>query len=712
MRRLLVVLAALPLLASAAVPTITVNGKVLAPSGVAPSKGTITCTLSQSGSVLDGGTSQQIASQASGTIASDGTVTNLALVPNDAITPSGTYYTCRFWAVVPNGTAQSWSQTWQLASTPSPVNIGAVPRLNVIPGVALGVAVSGGDLTNGTVTATGSSTARSLAKRAVDVWYVDSVNGNDGNDGTGAGTALQTIAAVLAKGIGTNAVINLARGSLWREELTGLPAGVTVQAYGSGARPLLAADDVAANGSFTKTGGRTYVWQIPWTLSGFVSGKSIHSVWENGVKLTRVADVATCDATAGSFYAPAATAGPDTIYVHASDNSDVTANGKTYELAKRSSGVRVGDGTNFTYGGSIIGIHGRRNSGNDGSIRGYGPSYLKDCLAEDGTIHNLWNGGVAEDCIAWKHEAKGAGTGGGVGTLFITYTTLNSPGAVYRRCKAIGSAGGAFEAAGFYFHTSGGSYKHAKMTYEDCTAVNLFSGFGGVNATTMILSGSRTYRVLEAINATPTNLSVLGGVYNGWTKSTPVMLRFYNPAVTGVASLVVRGAAIIARQDDGSGLFHLSNFVTAVDVQRSTFAIIDTPGGQWASVIWGNPTTLTFSHNIVAQGPGGIIGKPLNVYGGPATTLTADWNVYYPSTLQMTWNGTTYGSIALYKTGVAPQEANTVTTDPQFLGNLSCGDVRTADASPAFTQTAGALAEPGDLDVALDATFYQQSSMP
>lgn len=117
-----------------ALPTVAIQGRVQTPDGTALTSGIIRCSLSQPASVLDGATSQRVASAASTTLAADGTVT-WALVPNDVMTPAGTAYSCTI-AGIAAGRGVSWTETWQLASTPSPISIGAIPRLSTAPPVA------------------------------------------------------------------------------------------------------------------------------------------------------------------------------------------------------------------------------------------------------------------------------------------------------------------------------------------------------------------------------------------------------------------------------------------------------------------------------------------------------------------------------------------------------------------------------------------------
>ena len=121
--------------ASAAVETTTIQGKVLDPSGSPATGGTIIAQLSASGSTDDSGTSQRVASRVEGTIGADGSVT-LALVPNDAITPAGTYYELRIRVTGPE--RASWTEKWQVDTSPDPVDIGAVTQLEVAPGITVG----------------------------------------------------------------------------------------------------------------------------------------------------------------------------------------------------------------------------------------------------------------------------------------------------------------------------------------------------------------------------------------------------------------------------------------------------------------------------------------------------------------------------------------------------------------------------------------------
>lgn len=107
-----------------AVETTTIQGKVLMPNGQPATAGTILARLSQPGQAPDGGSSQVVGGRFTGTIATDGTVTGLALVPNDVITPAGTFYRVTVRVTAP--VRDEWDETWNITTAPDPVDIGDI----------------------------------------------------------------------------------------------------------------------------------------------------------------------------------------------------------------------------------------------------------------------------------------------------------------------------------------------------------------------------------------------------------------------------------------------------------------------------------------------------------------------------------------------------------------------------------------------------------
>jgi len=110
------------------VPTRTIQGKVLIPSGAGAVGGLLVITLSREGKVSDGVTNHKAAGMVKIAVGTDGTVA-FALIPNDAITPAGTFYQVA--GRLPDGFA--WRDSWDIPSGGTPLDIGAIPSIAGLP---------------------------------------------------------------------------------------------------------------------------------------------------------------------------------------------------------------------------------------------------------------------------------------------------------------------------------------------------------------------------------------------------------------------------------------------------------------------------------------------------------------------------------------------------------------------------------------------------
>jgi len=106
-----------------AIATVNVIGDVLLPSGSAAG-GEIRVRISEVGSVDDGGDERVVVGESRFPIAADGSV-DFELIPNDIISPSGTFYVATI--AGPTGVARVLG--WNLASAPDPVDIGSIPQV-------------------------------------------------------------------------------------------------------------------------------------------------------------------------------------------------------------------------------------------------------------------------------------------------------------------------------------------------------------------------------------------------------------------------------------------------------------------------------------------------------------------------------------------------------------------------------------------------------
>ena len=107
-----------------AIPTTTIQGKVLMPDGT-DTTGTILASLSAPGTVTDDATAdvEIVAGRFRGSIVA-GVVTGLALVPNDEISPAGSHYRFSFEIEAP--AKHRYVRRLLVPSAPDPVDIGAL----------------------------------------------------------------------------------------------------------------------------------------------------------------------------------------------------------------------------------------------------------------------------------------------------------------------------------------------------------------------------------------------------------------------------------------------------------------------------------------------------------------------------------------------------------------------------------------------------------
>lgn len=131
---ILLVLAMAIAAATAAVETTTINGTWLLPDSSPAEGGQIIAQLSTSGTAPDGAGTVAVSGYTLGTIDAAGTVA-ITLIPNDVITPSGTHYIVRIKTEGPQVT--SVTEKWQIDTSPDPISVGSVTRLDVAPGLSV-----------------------------------------------------------------------------------------------------------------------------------------------------------------------------------------------------------------------------------------------------------------------------------------------------------------------------------------------------------------------------------------------------------------------------------------------------------------------------------------------------------------------------------------------------------------------------------------------
>lgn len=302
-------------------------------------------------------------------------------------------------------------------------------------------------------------------------WFVDPVNGSDANNGTASNIPLKTIAALMTKTITPGQTVAIwadPSGSVFKEQYNTPCINHSVVSYGPGPNPLFDCSDPISAGSWSKTGGFTNLYQALVTINADSGGETWVRVWENGTGFARATSQADCDATASTYWPSSDTTSPITLYIHTSDSSNPSVNGKLYEYNARRMGL---DASSFA-GCYIVGITTRRNLWNDGSLKiGY-KGQAVNCQANEGTKHNLLcrAGSVLTNvtCTDCYYPPQGS--------LVFVYNedTPNGEPITFNNCQAICSSPN-LSATGFYGHPNvSGTF--GVVTYNNCVAHNCQGG--------------------------------------------------------------------------------------------------------------------------------------------------------------------------------------------------------------------------------------------
>lgn len=471
-------------------------------------------------------------------------------------------------------------------------------------------------------------------------WYVDSVNGNDAYDGQSPDRAKATFAAVSPIRAGQR--IGLARGSSWREQLTISVNNVRVQAYGSGSAPLLDCSDVVPNASFAKTGGLTNVYEIE-VDPATAATKTWVNAWEDGTFLTRADDVADCDATPGSYF-PSADTGTDpiTLYIHASDSSDVTANGKLYEYSARQYGL-----TCYGASGCVIdGLRTRRNLHENGSLEIGVRGTVLNCTAEEGSKHNVY---LRTGCRVVNCIADGAYNNGQPITLFVhNEGTPSNEGVSYENCTAQLDAI-SVSSVGFSGHNNvSGSF--GAVTYTNCTAINCATGFAGLDFSTATFTGCLaedcTFGFRADVAAT---LTFTGCQYKN---DSATNCRAIYTNVEG-ATLVIDGLRVCTDVSVSGGAIHCLHNAT-VTLTGSTFKMT-TGATRGVFTVAANKTAMLTASGNIYDGMIRVVDYP----GTATLNLTSNNNTFCQTTLRNRIAGTDHTTVAAYQAATS-QDADSI----------------------------------------------------
>jgi hypothetical protein len=453
-------------------------------------------------------------------------------------------------------------------------------------------------------------------------WYVDSINGDDGNLGSSPGQAFQTIAALL-NDYAAGQSVGLARGSHWHEELLIPGDNCRVRAFGTGTTPILDASDVITG--FSKTGGRTNVYEKA-IATAPANGEQYINAWEDGVAMLRASSVANCDATPGSHY-PTAETGNITWYVHPTGSGNPGTNSKTYEVSVRDTGLDAGSCSYVSVSDLVV----QKQQNACGAIRVGRSSTLTNVDSYDGNKHNVY---VQDGCTLNNVHAARAYHHSQTRSCFVF--NENTPvglGVTFNNCVADDTGTlSLYGTSAFYGHyNTSGSF--GKVVWNDCIAIACFEGFTAFHSDEFIVNRCTTidcyYAASPGVNTTfndcnfaatafiaPFNIDNLTYTFNGGLLTIAGANKFMiNNAAARVGSVLIMNGVTIDHQGTGAFLSDYSAAGLTINVTNCIFLYHDTD--LWIYYCPGAAQTITSDYNI---------------YGGPETA-------YYSNDGAETLNG-------------------------------------------------------------------------
>jgi hypothetical protein len=477
-------------------------------------------------------------------------------------------------------------------------------------------------------------------------YYVDSVNGSDANNGTTPLLAFQTIDGLPALSNGDS--IGLACGSTWREQLTITVDNVRVAAYGAGAKPILDCSEIIAGGSWTKTGGRTNVYQAAITPDAdTINDKTWINVWENGAFLTRATSEANCDATAGSYWVTADNVTSLNLYIHPNGSTNPISDGKTYEYSERRSGIYAENQDGIT----VDGLQCQKNLHENGSIFVGVDALVMNCAMYDGSKHNCYAraGSEFRDCDSERSYYNNAST------HYVIYEDFaNGETATFTRCTASEDAPSTLS-NGFTHHTSdGASFQFGDCVFEDCEVTNCNVAYD------FRASDSDTFTRCVATDCTvgfrAVDNALVANLTDCQCKNTVTSAQC--KAVDASLANVVwtcDGLLVCFAAPHSAGAIAMLQNCTVV-MTNAQFAISGTPGANRTMMLVAasRTVTLTCSNNKYGSGWIRVVDYPVTA----TVTFTSDNNEFGDNALDNRISGTNYTTVAAYLAAVTPTDAN------------------------------------------------------
>jgi hypothetical protein len=509
--------------------------------------------------------------------------------------------------------------------------------------------------------------------RAAPEFFVDAINGNDGNAGSAAAPFANPSALTWAN----SRKVALVRGSSWAAEISrSANSAVEITSSGTGALPILDGSDIITG--WTAHATLANVWEKSVAHSAG-TGTNRLTVYEDGALMARVTSAALCSSTETSFKDAKGSDGtPVTIQIHPTGSGNPNSNSKTYRVSTRLDGLHLGDNA------VISGVRVQRVTSNNGALEVGENADVRKVLSVYGTKHNLLiRSGSLEDVIACRSDP--ATSYELSGSLFVGFTP-DAAGKTLelRRCFAIRDGYG--DSVGLIMHDSS-AHSYSSFSGEQLASIGVVYGFDP-SAYRVVVTGLFSKGAMSAIacysdDATFDCVQVQAG-------SSDIGGAF-NP-IAGNSVFRVRNGVFY---DTGSndGLFRLTSALNGCTLELNNCIFYHSAFRSTMSNEGMTSGTIRVRNSIIAYPANG---NPIIVPNG--VTYEGDNNVFVPQgNVNMTYHGALKTTLAAWQSATG-QDANSIVVAAANLAQLFSGTVANGDfrlgGAGAGAQAAALLAGP------------------
>lgn len=480
-------------------------------------------------------------------------------------------------------------------------------------------------------------------------FYVDSVNGDDGNDGTSIATAFQTLSAITPA---DNLKIGLVAGSYFEETVDwSAYDGISVQGVGDLSQDGLPEINGSSvyGGTWNDSTDRADAYTNTHSADFTTDAQGVPLVFEGLTALKWVDTVAEVDAEAGTFTCSGGgstglAAGTYTFYVHPTGSTDPDTDGLEYRYSHRAAPKA---GPNFDWRYVKMSRFVSRNgfgSGVGGAGYQHGILYFQMSV-----VHaSIMESGTYSYCHV-VHDIDDSREG----SIWLEFYTADGTGltGVWDHCTGVGVDGSAQTHTFIGGHTGTSQPLYDSVTAIDCSAKYANIGLD-VQAETVTIARPHLYKGKITVT---NDVTITDAWMDVRDNSAPI-------AIEGSASdtLVIDGLRLYGDTQTAAITFGDLILTNSVFVRDNT---VFRSRGPWRSV-----GTITAMTGCAFDGNGGSWAEQAEAL----SIASSDYNAFF-SNVRMDINGVTYNTLAAVQ-GIG-LDLNSAQSDPD------CADPANGDFS-------------------------------